>query len=153
MAQITYNSHLIEMVIAGAALIPASSDFITVRDARNRPMIFSIGNDKVFRIIHEDKNLTRCLTDLGAALGLADGEKITTFDVRQALDSTIFLVAATGRDDNPSWSRLFILKPFKPSTVDLFNPEAIRDLVIPQNQELKSPVRKVLVVCLFSGSG
>lgn len=132
MAQITYNSRLVEMEIAGAAPVPVSNDLITVRDGRNRSMIFSVGSDNVFRIILGDTNLTLRTIDFGAALRVKEGEKITAYDVRQALDSTMYIVAATGRDDTPSWGRVFILIPFLPSKVDLIDTEAIKRLVIPQ---------------------
>lgn len=150
MAEVSYNSRLVSMEIAGVAPVPISSDFITVRDGRNRSMIFSIGTDNIFRVILDDPDLTRCLVDLNTVLGLEDSEIVTAYDVRQALDSTIYLAIAIGRNNDPSWSQLLILKPFKPSEVNFFSQETVRDLVIPQTVTLKSPVRKILVVLLSS---
>lgn len=139
MASISFDSELMTQQVAGVA-IPTSTNFVAVNDENGRAMIFSIGDDGVFYLTKEDETGSRIIVNLSNALKIV-GVTIAAFDVAQNIsDSTLYVVVASKSD-------LIVLKPFKPSTVYLANPNLDLTPFIMSGGPAVTTVQGIYMVC------
>ncbi|KAG9006974.1 hypothetical protein FRB93_008240 [Tulasnella sp. JGI-2019a] len=88
-----------------------------VRDERNQPLIFSIGNDGNLWTIKADERGANCSINISAAVEA--GGKVDSFSVIQATDGSakIFLVFAATKA-NQKASELYVIAPFAPADLN-----------------------------------
>ena len=120
MASLTYDSELMVQQVAAVA-VPNSHNFVSTNDENGKLMIFSLGTDGVFYLCKEDHTGSRVVVNLSSALRVAPAQ-VKAFDVVQnPTDLTLYITVASVRPGTAQ-TDLLLLKPFKPTNVDLASP-------------------------------
>ncbi|KAL8636711.1 MAG: hypothetical protein Q9228_005928 [Teloschistes exilis] len=120
MASLTYDSELMNRQVAAIA-VPNSHNFTSANDETSKLMIFSLGTDGVIYLYKEDHTGSQVIINLSSALKVAPAQ-VKAFDVVQKpSDLTLYITLAT-MNPGTTGTDLLVLKPFKPTDVDLTSP-------------------------------
>ncbi len=150
-ASIHFSGRLTQIEIPANA-VPPSRDFTALADVRGRPMIFSIGNDSILRLIIEDHELNRRPINLSAGLGFYDNESAKAFAVKQDDEGMIYLAVSTEIRNAVTPGRLLILKPFSSAEAASFDKVKTSQLIIPNKTFLSYVAEKIFLVSKLSQS-
>ncbi|KAL9584262.1 MAG: hypothetical protein Q9203_004732 [Teloschistes exilis] len=120
MASLTYDSELMNRQVAAIA-VPKSHNFTSANDETSKLMIFSLGTEGVIYLYKEDHTGSQVIINLSSALKVAPAQ-VKAFDVVQKpSDLTLYITLAT-MNPGTTGTDLLVLKPFKPTDVDLTSP-------------------------------
>ncbi|KAL8689150.1 MAG: hypothetical protein Q9218_005112 [Villophora microphyllina] len=120
MASLTYDSELMNQQVAAIA-VPNSHNFVSTNDENGKLMIFSVGTDGVFYLCKEDHTGSRVMINLSSALRVAPSQ-VKAFDVVQNPSNSTLYIAIASMRPGTAQTDLLVLKPFKPTDVDLASP-------------------------------
>lgn len=100
--------------LEAATVVPPATQFLTAEDEFGELMLFYIGTDGKFRLLRKGGDGKRHNFDFGAALRVKASFQITSFNLHQRFDRTIFLVLSSVKAGNPA---IALLRPFKPEEI------------------------------------